>query len=87
MEQGARRGCEVCAGNRIGDCQGRIRRKSERMEGGREETLSWAGELSEDWCCKDANSRIQQHKGIPKFAVSIATFSLVAFRACEGRAC
>ena len=46
MEQGARRGCAICAGDQVGDCQGGIRRKSERVEGGGEKALSGLGEIS-----------------------------------------
>ena len=46
MEQGARRGCEICAGDQGRDCQGRVRRKSEGVEGGGEEALSGLGKVS-----------------------------------------
>ena len=56
MEQGARRGCEICAGNQIGDCQGRFRRESERMERGGEEGLSGLGRIAKDTFNVDASA-------------------------------
>ena len=45
MEQGARRGCEICAGNQIRKRQGRVRGESERMERGGKKALSGSDRL------------------------------------------
>ena len=46
MEQGTRRGSEICARDQMADCPGRDGWKSERMEGGGEEALRGPREIT-----------------------------------------